>query len=322
MKKFLFIVAIPLLSGFTCCRNTDLSSKNKQDDASSGSPMKEVSNPPGDKNKPVAEKKIPVAEAKKPEPDVKTVKKEEELKIPEDPLEKAELYIKAGFGYSAYRVLKNIKPAPDTWKYWYTRALALYTARKFHSAAREAEKSAGLTKETPLQYKSFLLQARALIEMRRHPQAIKLLQSTCAMVVDAHDCHITRLNHFIVLKRIGDSGKLSDELVKKYPGRGEYHLGRLEHFALDKKLTELKDYMNKVVANTQLPVWVRAKAMDIAGAAIAAKNADEGKKLLEVCRKTFPKYGCIMTELTISPPDPRHPDRKIYDVKRKKGGGY
>ncbi|MBN2723042.1 MAG: tetratricopeptide repeat protein [Deltaproteobacteria bacterium] len=312
-------VCLVMALAVTACQHTESTSRKSQNEPSVKAVQKDLPEKKVSvmkKNPPPEPVRIMVAEK------VKQASAEPEIKIPSDPVEKAALYIKAGYGKSAAKILRGIKPRPETYQYFQLLAESCYLSRDYSCASREAQKAFKLADTDIKKYNSLIIAGRAYKEKRHFRKALTVLNSGCKLIKENVDCRISRVQIYILLKSKDVLEKELKVCISDFPARGEFQLFQGDLLILQRKIDSAVSHLKKVSENTSFAKWVRARALDSMGKLLGDRSRADAAKVLEKCKKLFPAYGCVETELSISPPDPRHPGRKIRDVKRKPGGGY
>jgi tetratricopeptide (TPR) repeat protein len=261
-------------------------------------------------------------------PLVKTVKipltkKEEPIVIPKDPYKKAQLFYSLGYGRSAVKLLKNHKKEIGiSYDYWILRSRAAYLSGQYRdllSSTVEGLKTAS----TNLQKSEFnLLRGRAYIKKRNFPAAMRNLKKSIKNAPSDHRSRISLLFVYTILKNVKPMEKLLTESITVDPNRGEYLLAKADLLIIKKKKSQAKEYLKTITTMKKVPRYIQARAFDRYGMMVAVKSKNQAKKVVIECRKRFPSYGCVSTEMAISPPDPQNPNRKIRSIKRTKKSKY
>ncbi|MBU1238247.1 hypothetical protein KKF84_07745 [Myxococcota bacterium] len=258
----------------------------------------------------------------KPAPAVKSVIKKVEaqlpvMTIPRDVMKKARLYISLGYGRSAFLILKELETSlGTTFEYWELRARAAHIFNSATDVLVAVKKGMPLAK-TPREKQSLLLlKGRAQLALRKYGPAKRTLTRALAQFVDDHQTRLTLLEALSHDRQTTLYGKILEEGLKLSPHKGEYLLAQGELLVMKGKTRDAITLFQSLVLRENLPGFVRARALDRAGTLLAARSKSEALKVVSQCRKLFPSYGCVTTEMLIAPPDPRHPNRKIRNVKR------
>ncbi|MDA3862815.1 MAG: hypothetical protein PF689_03000 [Deltaproteobacteria bacterium] len=239
------------------------------------------------------------------------------LKIPTEPLAKARFFLKMGYGASALDLLKkNQKKYAKDFKYWLCRLESAYLSTAYKDAENSIVKALEITTDKTEKYKIYLLQGKIFNNRKKYSSAITILQKAISLQPKALTA---RLEIFPTLKRYKKVSLFKEILQKAldfHPDSGLLQMAKVDLLFLENNSKSALQLLEQISSQTKYKDFVRARALDRFGINLATSDRKSALQLLKRCRKLFPKYGCTGTEVELSPPDPRHPWRRIRSLKR------
>ncbi len=239
------------------------------------------------------------------------------LVIPKDPMKKAELFERLGYGRSAFTVLKKHEETlGTTFAYWHLRARAAYTFNSTPDVLAAVKKGLPLAR-TPAEQKAlWLLKGRARFAQRKYPAARRALTKALELAPKDIPTRLSLLEVLAHQRKTTLYRAVLDQGLAMKPDRGEYLLAQGELLALTGKRAKAITHFTNLSRQPKVLPFIRARALDRAGTLLAATSKAKAATLVKECVERFPTFGCVTTEMLIAPPDPRHPNRRIRNVKR------
>lgn len=254
----------------------------------------------------------PVAEPDMtPEPDPV-----EAMTIPEDPVARAKLYYEMGYGAAALQVLDALSTdqleKPEL-QLLYCRSAEL--TGRLKQAVVAGEKAAKAA-DADARAQAHLCQARAHWGQKEHAPALRKYEAAVEAAPEALPIRLAFLQALLDLKSRDALNKQLGDALAKWPDQPSllllHGLSHEQAGARDKAHA----LYEKLTGSDAVPAWVEAEAFDRMGLLWIQADPKRSRELLRRCRERVPGAACPRTELALSPPDPRHPDRRIRNVTR------
>ncbi|PKN47631.1 MAG: hypothetical protein CVU59_02170 [Deltaproteobacteria bacterium HGW-Deltaproteobacteria-17] len=240
----------------------------------------------------------------------------ETMTVPEEPVQRAKLYYELGYGASAIQVLGAL-PAEtlDKTEVQLLLGLACELSGRNREAIAACTKAAAVPEAAP-KTQALLCQARAYLGLKEHAKALRSLEA--ALVASPDDLIVRRatMDVLVGLKSHDALLKLVQETLAKVPGDPATMLYLGAAHELAKARDKAHETYEKLTGNDTIPAWVEAEAFDRMGMLWIKADPKKSREILARCRQRVPGAGCPRTELSLSPPDPRHPERRIRNVSR------
>ncbi len=240
----------------------------------------------------------------------------ETMTIPEEPVARARLYYEMGYGAAAVQVLTALPK--ETLDKLETQLLLGQAAelcgrwREAVAACAKADKAAEAGPKT----QALLCQARAYVGLKEHAQALRRLEAALADSPDDLTVRLAMMELLVDLKSRDSLQKLVQETLQKKPGDPATTLYQGAAFELANQREKAQEVYEKLTGSDAVPAAVEAEAFDRMGMLWIKADPKKSREILKRCRERVPGAGCPRTELALSPPDPRHPERRIRNVSR------
>jgi len=240
----------------------------------------------------------------------------ETMTVPEDPVEKAKLYFELGYGASAVQVLGAL-PTETLEKAAVQLLLgqAADLCGRYREAVAACTKAAAVDEPAP-KAQALLCQAHAYLGLREHAKALRSLEAALAATPDDLIVRRATMDVLVGLKSHDALLKLVQETLVKAPGDPATMLYLGAAHELAKAREKAYETYEKLTGNDTIPAWAEAEALDRMGMLWIKADPKKSREILARCRQRVPGAGCPRTELSLSPPDPRHPERRIRNVSR------
>ncbi|MBU1242717.1 tetratricopeptide repeat protein [Myxococcota bacterium] len=240
----------------------------------------------------------------------------ETMTVPADPVEKAKLYYEMGYGAAAVQLLGAL-PAETLEKTGVQ--LLLGQAAELCGRNREAvaacTKAAAVTEAAP-KTQALMCLARAYLGLKEHAKALRSLEAALEASPDDLIVRRATMDVLLGLKSRDALLKVVQETLAKAPGDPATMLYLGSAHELAKAREKAHETYEKLTGNDTIPAWVEAEAFDRMGMLWIKADPKKSREILARCRQRVPGAGCPRTELSLSPPDPRHPERRIRNVSR------
>ncbi len=240
----------------------------------------------------------------------------ESMTIPENPVDRARLYFEMGYGAAALQVLDGLTPEPlekPEVQLLYCRAAEL--TGRLKQAVAAGEKAAKAT-DAGARALAHHCQARAHWGLKEHAPALRKLEAAIEAAPGELAFRLAHLQALLELKAKDALVRALGDALAKWPGQPSLLL--LQGLSLEQAGARDKAHAvyEKLTGSDAVPAWVEAEAFDRMGLLWIQADPKRARDLLRRCRERVPQAACPRTELALSPPDPRHPERRIRNVTR------
>jgi hypothetical protein len=240
----------------------------------------------------------------------------ESMTVPEDPVERARLYFEMGYGASALQVLDTLTPEqvekPEI-QLLYCRAAEL--TGRLKQAVAAGERAAKAT-DAGARAQAHLCQARAHWGQKEHAPALRRYEAAIEAAPGELAFRLAHLKALLDLKARDAFAKAFGDALARWPDQPSLLL--LQGLSLEQAGARDKAHAlyEKLTGSDTVPAWVEAEAFDRMGLLWIQADPKRARVVLRRCRERVPGAACPRTELALSPPDPRHPERRIRNVTR------
>ena len=239
----------------------------------------------------------------------------ESMILPEDAVERARLFYSFGYGASAVQLLKTLPKEtlgqPEVQLLLGQASGLGYRHRDALAACRKAENG---PKELKLQ--ALICQAQAHLALKEHAAALRLLEGALVLEPDNMQVRYGIMEILVQLKSRDALAKMVGETLARRAEDPATLLYQGMVHELGKSSDKAFSTYEKLTLSDEIPPWVEAEAFDRMGMLMLKSNPAKSREILSRCRQRVPGAGCPRTELALSPPDPRHPERRIRNVQR------
>jgi len=240
----------------------------------------------------------------------------ETMTIPEEPVARAKLYFELGYGAAAVQVLTAL---PKETLEKAEVQLLLGEAAELCGRWKEAIAActqAGNVEEPGKKTLALLCQARAHLGLKEHGPALRKLEAARVLSPDDSAVLLSLMEIYVDLKSRDALLKLVQDTLAKKPGDPATTLYLGAYHELMNQREKAHGVYEKLTGSDEIPAAVEAEALDRMGLLWIKADPKKSREILKLCRQRVPAVGCPRTELSLSPPDPRHPERRIRNVSR------
>ncbi len=260
---------------------------------------------------------VPLEPKVDPPPDPPPADPIETMTIPEEPLPRARLYYEMGYGASALQVLGQLPESErETGEVQLLFGLAAALRGQNRHAVTACRKAAELLENNTEKTKALFCQGRAHLALREHANALRTLEEALKLSPENLPVRLAMMDIYLQLKNRDVLHRFIQETLQLHPGNGAVLLELGSWHELSNQREKAHETWEKLTMNDQIPSWIEAEAFDRMGMLWIRANPRRAREILERCEKRVPGVGCPRTELSLSPPVPRHPERKVRNVTR------
>jgi len=241
----------------------------------------------------------------------------ETMTIPAEPVAKARLFFEMGYGAAALQVLAALPPETlEKPEVQLLAGRAAELAGRARDAVAACQKSAAGTTEAGPKSQALACQARAHWQLKEHALALRQFEAAVAADPEALPHRLALMRALVELKARDTLEKRVAEALAKWPKQPSVLLFQGLAHELAGEREKASAVYEQLTGSDAIPAWVEAEAFDRWGLLWVKADPKRSKELLARCRARVPGAGCPRTELAHSPPDPRHPERRIRNVSR------
>lgn len=240
----------------------------------------------------------------------------ESMTVPAEPVARARLYFEMGYGFAAFQVLSALPPEerkkPEN---RLLEGLAAEMCGRFRDAA-EACADAEAMPDEKSRVEALLCQGRVWMQLKDFKLSAQKFREAHEMAPRDPSTALSLMDALVTLNDGPGLLRLTKKILASDPGDAAAQLYLGIALEMASRRDEADAAFAKLMNNDAVPAYLEAAAFDRRGLLWAKVTPERAREILEQCRKRFPSYGCPRTEVAISPPDPRHPNRKIHNVTR------
>lgn len=240
----------------------------------------------------------------------------ETIAVPTNPIAKAQLYFEMGYGAAAFQILSTLPPEerqkPEN---QLLEGLSAEMCGRFKEAATACAAAESVSDETR-KLDALLCQGRVWMQLKDFKFALQKFQTAYQAAPHNLATTLALMDALVTLNDGPGLLRLTKKVLESDPNHYAAQLYLGIAFEMTGQREDADAMFGKLTDNDAIPAYLEATAMDRRGLLWAKIQPERARSILEQCRIRLPSYGCPHTEVAISPPDPRHPNRKIRNVNR------
>ncbi len=240
----------------------------------------------------------------------------ESMTVPSEPIARAKMYFEFGYGAAAFQVIASL-PEEERKKpeIQLLAGLSAEMCGRFREAAAACAAAEALP-DLQGRIESLLCQGRVWMQLKDFKSAMQKFQAAHAAAPKDPSTGAALMDALVTLDDGPGLLRTARRILEGEPANfvAQFYLGMALAMTGQRDLAD--EAFGKLTERDEVPAYLEASAFDQRGLLWSKVSPERARTLLEQCRKRVPAYGCPRTELAISPPDPRHPNRKIRNVTR------